>query len=468
MNKILFVDDEKPLRDTLARWFKRRYECLTAPDGESALKLLEEHPDLALVVTDERMPVMSGSELIRKAKALRPDLSIIMLTAYGSLELAVEAMRNGGADDFYQKPITDLKEFEPVIEKAVQKTLLKREVSALDAESSAPAKNKPLAAKSKDNGGFTGKAPAMEKIYRLIDMVAPKDVTVLIEGESGTGKELVAKAIHNKSQRAKGPFVAIECAAFSKDLLEAELFGYVGGMFTGARKDGKSGCIEDARGGTLFLDEIGEIDTDTQIALLRTLETRSVRRVGSSEEIPVDFRLVAATNRDLAALVKEGKFRADLYYRLKVIDLKTPALREHPQDVPLLVGRFLKEFAAEYSSEVTKVDEDAMQKLIAYPWPGNVRELRNVVEKMTVLATGPVLSLADLPEEISTPTLQTLQTLQTLPHPEHPAHPSPLADTEKREILAALAAAGDNRSKAAEALGISRRTLQRKLKEWKI
>ena len=452
--KILIVDDEKPLRDALAKWFRPSYECLTAPDAETAMKAVKANRDLALMISDVKMPGESGVELLKKAKAANPSMAVILLTAYGTIDLAVDAMRDG-ADDFFQKPVTNLKAFELRVEKAIKTASLERENAELKAK---------LSTELED---FTGNSPAMRKVYALIRKVAPSPATVLVEGPSGTGKELVARAIHRLSPRSGGPFVAVECSAFSGELLKSELFGYEPGTFTGGLKEGKAGCFEEADGGTLFLDEIGEIDMATQTALLRTIEVKAVRRLGGVMEKPVDFRLVAATNKDLAALVRNGTFREDLYYRLNVIDMHLPALKDRPGDIPLLAARFLREYSAAYGGTVTGMEPKVLKALEDYDWPGNVRQLRNVVEKMVILAAGPRLSEEDLPAEIAAGPAPTTPA-QPRADDEAPAPPpaASLAEMEKSQILAALAAAGNNKSKAADALGISRRTLHRKLKEW--
>ena len=450
--KILIVDDERLLRDTLAKWFRPTYECMTAADAAGAMRIVESVPDLALMISDVKMPGESGVELLKRAKAANPDLACILLTAYGTVDLAVEAMKNG-ADDFFQKPVTDMKAFELRVQKAIHNAELAR---SPDVGGSAGGE---LAA-------FTGTSPAMERVYRLIRKVAPTDATVLIEGPSGSGKELTARAIHALSKRATGPFVALECSAFQGELLKSELFGYEPGTFTGGLHEGKRGCIESAAGGTLFLDEIGEIDAATQVTLLRTLETKSVRRLGGTTETPVDFRLVAATNKNLSKLVADGKFREDLYYRLDVIDIRTPALKDHREDIPALVERFVKEFSAANGGTVKGVDPAAMAALSAYSWPGNVRQLRNVVEKTVILAAGETVTAEDLPPEVTAPAEKPAPRDQEPPPAAAGGDGETLQAAERRQILAALEAAKGNRTKAAASLGISRRTLQRKLKEW--
>ncbi len=454
--KILIVDDEKPLRDTLARWFRLKYECLTAPDAEAAMELVRANGDLSLMISDVKMPGESGVELLKKAKTANPSMACILLTAYGTVDLAVEAMKDG-ADDFFQKPITDLAQFELRVEKAVRTAQLSKKTESLEKE---VASLKSQLHSKLEN--FTGKSPAMEKVYALIAKAAPSNANVLIEGPSGTGKELVARALHNLSARSQGPFVAVECAALSSTLLESELFGHVKGAFTDAYRD-KIGRFEAADGGTIFLDEISEIDMSTQVKLLRVLETRTLQRVGGSEDIKVDFRLVAATNRDLARYVAEGKFREDLYYRLNVIDIRLPALKDRPGDIALLVSRFLKEFSAANDNRVTGIDPEAMKILEDYAWPGNVRQLRNVIEKMVILSSGERLGAEDVPMEIA-----SLAAPAAAGAVSGAANASTLKDSEKSQILAALEKCSGNKSRAAEMLGISRRTLHRKLKEWNV
>jgi DNA-binding NtrC family response regulator len=463
--KILITDDEKPTRDVMARILSQSYVCLAAPDAEQAMKTLDENPDVALLITDYKMPGENGVSLIKRAKAAHPALACILITAFGEIELAVDAMKEG-ADDFLAKPITDLRQLEMRVAKAIERNALARKVEALEREVD----------ERRGIDTFTGKSRVMENIYRLIRQAAKSNATVLVEGPSGTGKELVARALHDLSPRSAGPFVAVECAALSPTLIESELFGHEKGSFTGADRQ-KIGRFEAADGGTLFLDEITEIDLATQVKLLRVLESRRIQRVGGTEEIPVDFRLVAATNRDLAAYVAEGKFREDLYYRLNVIDIHMPALKDRPGDVALLASRFLREFSRENGGAVTGMDARAIKALEDYDWPGNVRQLRNVVEKMVVLSAGGKLTIDDVPVEIRSraegnasevriPNAGRPPSAVAVAPAAAPASAASLADTEKAAILDAIAACGGNKTEAARRLGVSRRTLHRKLKKW--
>ncbi len=447
--KVLIVDDEKPTRDVMAKVLGAKYECLTAADAQQAMSAIAANPDLALMISDVRMPGEDGISLLKKAKAANPAMACMLLTAYGTVDLAVAAMKDG-ADDFLTKPITDLDQLEMRVDKAIRTRNLEQQVNDLKSQ---------LDGRLAD---FTGRSPAMQKVYQLIRQAAPSAANVLIEGPSGTGKELVAHALHSLSPRAGGPFVAVECAALSATLLESELFGHEKGAFTDAIRQ-KIGRFEAASGGTLFLDEISEIDPSTQVKLLRVLETRTFQRVGGTEDIKADIRIVAATNRDLAKYVAEGKFREDLYYRLNVIDIHLPALKDRPGDIALLVSRFLKEFAAENGGRVKGIDAPALKMLEDYSWPGNVRQLRNVIEKMVVLAMGEKLTVDDVPMEVrTTPTPAPTEIAAVT------TSSNKLEDIEKERILSTIESCKGNKSKAAEILGISRRTLHRKLNAWKI
>ena len=435
MEKILIVDDEKDTRDFMARALSGQYEVVTAADAELAMRQLESDASIRLMLSDIRMPGEDGITLMKAAKAAHPNLAVVLLTAFGSIDQAVVAMKDG-ADDFLTKPV-DLDQLELRVEKALKAHRLEAEVNDLKAQLD----------EKYGLGNIVGSSPAMQRVFRMVRQAAPTDATVLLEGPSGTGKELVARAIHNLSPRAKGPFVAVELAAISPTLLEAELFGHEKGAFTGAVAR-RVGRFEAANHGTLFLDEISEMPLEIQVKLLRVLQEREFQRLGSNDSVKTDIRIVAATNRDLAAYVRAGKFREDLYYRLNVIDLHLPALKDRAGDVPLLVGRFLKEFGGK------TVSPEAMKLLEAYPWPGNVRELRNAVEKMCVLSPTGEIGEEDVPDEMKRGGARTLSTAGTL------------EETEKEKILAVLEEVGGNRTKAAERLGISRRTIYRKLEEY--
>lgn len=443
---LLVVDDEKNAREGLARALQKNYEVLLADNGQRALDVLESRP-VDVLLSDVRMPSMDGLTLLQRALARSPQPVCIMLTAYGNIETAVEAMRRG-AYDFMTKPI-NLDQLE---------LALKRALRSRDLE----AENRRLHEQLDERFGLEsliGTSPAMQEVFDTVRQVAPARTTVLVEGESGTGKELVAHAIHRMSPRARGPYVAVHCAALSPTLLESELFGHEKGAFTGATER-RRGRFEMADGGTLFLDEIGEIDPATQVKILRVLEERTFERVGGQETVEVDVRLITATNRDLKKMVEEGKFREDLYYRLYVVAVKLPPLREREGDLPLLIQHFVNEFAQENGKKLDGITPDAVAALMAYRWPGNVRELRNVIERMVVLSRGERLTVRDVPSAVRA----------ELP-PETPgAAPRggalSLEESERAMIARALRAHDGNVTKAAVDLGISRRTLHRKLNEY--
>ena len=448
MNKptILIADDEKNTREGLARALQRHYAVLLAEDGRRALELLEQRP-VDVVLSDVRMPGMDGLTLLARALARQPQPLVILLTAYGTVEIAVEAIKRG-AYDFLTKPVNldqlDLK---------LKQALRSREVEV---------ENRVLREQLDEKFGLEnilGNSAPMQEVFDTIRQVAPTRATVLVEGESGTGKELVARAIHQLSPRAKGPFVPIHCAALSKTLLESELFGHEKGAYTGATEQ-RPGRFEMADGGTLFLDEIGEIDPAVQVKILRVLEEHKFERVGSSTTMEVDVRLLAATNRDLKQMVADGKFREDLFYRLYVVNIHLPPLRERGSDIPVLAQHFLQEFAKENQKAVTGLTPDALDLLTAYQWPGNVRELRNVMERMVVLARNEKLTVRDLPANIRELTGGGKPAGGAL------AGNLTMEAAEKQLMIQALKQHDGNRTLAAKQLGISRRTFHRKLNEY--
>ena len=439
---ILIVDDEKNTREGLARALRGRYAVAEAENGARALEWLDANA-ADVVLSDLRMPGMDGMALLSRLLGRDPRPVLILLTAYGTIETAVEAMKRG-AYDFLPKPV-NLDRLELLLERALSER-------RLDAE------NRRLKAQLDAKFGFeniVGHSPAMQEVFDVIRQVAPTRTTVLIQGESGTGKELVARALHQCSPRAGGPFVPVHCAALAPSLLESELFGHEKGAFTGA-VERRRGRFEAADGGTLFLDEIGEIDPSVQVKILRVLEERRFERVGGSQPVDVDVRLVAATNRDLGRMVAEGKFREDLFYRLFVVNLVLPPLREREGDLVLLTQHFLKTLAAEHGKKVQGIAPDAMDALAAHSWPGNVRELRNALERMVVLSSGERLTAKDLPPALRAPAGRR----------DAPTSGSVLRDAERRLIEEALRRSKGSRTRAATELGISRRTLHRKLNEF--
>jgi len=451
---VLFVDDEKNTRDGLRMSFEDSFDVYLAADIEQALLVMREEK-VDVMVTDLRLGGDSGMDLIDKALKTASPPVCIMMTAYGSVDTAVEAMKRG-AYDFVTKPL-NIDELEILIRRGLKERLLEEENISLKA----------TVARRSEFRRLLGKSHALAGVLATIEQVAPTRATVLIEGESGTGKELAAHALHELSGRPKEKMVTVHCAALSPQLLESELFGHEKGAFTGA-SERRIGRFEHADGGTLFLDEIGEIDASTQVKLLRVLGERRIERVGGNQSIPVDVRVVAATNRDLQALVAAGDFREDLYFRLDVVRLLMPPLRDRPEDIPLLAEAFLTEFCEENNKEVKPLDEEARDALLSYSWPGNVRELRTAIEHGVVISRGDSIRLADLPASLRGDRPALHADNETLPNPENTlanATDFNLHAAEQRLIRQALARTGQNRTEAAGLLGISRRTLQRKLKE---
>lgn len=447
---VLIVDDEKHTRDGLRAALEDKYETFVAKDAAEAARLMQDVPPDA-VLTDLRMAGEDGLAVIDRALKLSPQPVCLMMTAYGDVETAVQAMSRG-AYWFMQKPV-DLRQVELLLERGLKARATEKEVAVL----------KTRLDRKFSLGEVVGSSAALQHAIEQVRSVATSNATVLLLGETGTGKELFAQMIHQASNRAKGPFMAVHCAAIPANLLESELFGHEKGSFTGANER-RVGRFESADGGTLFLDEIGEIDATTQIKLLRFLETRSVERLGSHKAIALDLRLVCATNRDLLQMVKEGKFREDLYYRLSVVPLRMPPLRERQDDIPLLLAHYLKRFAAENHLAEVRLAPDALGVLARYPWPGNIRELRNTCENLAVLRAGKVLTAAELDPRYAQPT-----NLGGAVRPVLPAASGGMFDKEQNEkelLKQALASAAGNRTKAAELLGISRRTLHRKLLQW--
>ena len=448
---ILIVDDDKNTRDGLERALRSDHAITLAESGERALEILATR-SFDVLLADVRMPGIDGLTLLKRAMSRQENLVCILLTAYGNVETAVEAMKSG-AYDFLMKPV-NLDHLE---------LLLKRAMRSREVES----ENTALRRQLDDKFGLeniVGTSRPMQTLFDTIRQAAPTEATVLIQGESGTGKELVAHAIHRLSNRSRGPLIPVHCAALSSTLLESELFGHEKGAFTGAAAR-RRGRFELADGGTLFLDEISEIEPPVQVKLLRVLEERNFERVGGDTTVEVDIRLIAATNKDLRALVAEGKFREDLFFRLDVVDVSIPPLRERSEDIPLLCSRFIDEFSLKNQKRIEGITPEALNMLSAYAWPGNVRELRNTIEKMVVLGRGSRLSSRDIPSNVR---IAVRGDDRATPSADANASAGDsLATAEKALIFAALERHGNNRTKAAQELGISRRTLHRKLREYR-
>jgi two-component system NtrC family response regulator len=437
--KILVIDDDESLRRVLEyNLAQEGYAVLTAASGEQGLELLKKE-GADLVLTDVRMPGMSGLQVMQEVRKLDAKIQVIILTAFGTIETAVEAMK-AGAFHYISKPF-NRDELKLTIRKALDLEALQRENVVLR-----------QALKSRnDLDSIVADSPGMRQIVEMIRRVAPTETTVLVLGESGTGKELVARAIHGLSSRSRGPFVAVNCAAIPENLLESELFGHVKGSFTGAIRD-RMGKFEAADGGTIFLDEIGEMRPELQVKILRSLEERTVERVGDNRPIPVDVRVLAATNKDLTKAIQAGEFREDLYYRLNVVPLSIPPLRERREDIRALTQHFLKSLGAPLRLTIAP---DAFRALETYEWPGNVRELENALERSLIFHRGDVITLSDLPETIRSPKTRESAALAV----SLPEAGLSLEVVEKELILRALQKHDWNQSRAARYLGITRHTL---------
>ncbi|BDG08030.1 sigma-54-dependent transcriptional regulator [Anaeromyxobacter paludicola] len=444
--RILIVDDEPNARKGLADILREEgYDIREATDGEEALAQLVEFAPAA-VLTDVRMPRMDGITLLKRARELGSEAVFVMMTAFASIETAVEAMR-AGAENYLVKPLDD-KAVLVVLEKALEKLRLKRDTASL----------RERVRERYRFHNIVGDAPELQAVYEVVKRAAPTRATVLILGESGTGKELIAQALHEESERKDKPFIKVNCAALSETLLESELFGHEKGSFTGAigRKEGR---FELADGGTLFLDEIGDISPALQIKLLRVLQQKEFERVGGVQTIKVDVRVVAATNRDLAAEVKTGKFREDLYYRLNVVAVTLPPLRQRKGDIPALVTHFVEKYAKAYGKDIRDLAPGTLNALLSHDWPGNVRELENVVERAVVLCKSSQLTADDLPPTLRGPRPSDRSAGALIPG-------ATLYDIEREAILRTLEIVGGSTSRAAEILGISVRKIQYRLKEY--
>jgi two-component system response regulator AtoC len=448
---LLIVDDEKTQREGLRSALEDHYDVYLAEDAKTAMELLEqEHFDVLL--TDFRLPSEDGMKLITRAKSLSKPPICILMTAYGSEELAVEAMKRG-ADDYIAKGRLQIDELDMRISRALRHQKLETENVSLHQQLDSKFQVETV----------IGRSTAMAEVLEVVKQVAPASAAVLLQGESGTGKELIAKVIHQLSPRARQPLVTVHCAALSPTLLESELFGHEKGAFTGAHER-RLGRFELAQGGTLFLDEIGEIDASTQIKLLRFLGERTFERVGSNKTLTADVRVIAATNKNLEEMVKSGKFREDLFFRLRVVEIWLPPLRERAEDIPLLAQAFLNEFAEANNKPVTTYTSDVLDLLLRYRWPGNVRELRTAIEHAVVLSRGDKITPRDLPPWVRNAAASGVQTArQLLARSDLTVH-----EAEKELILLALKETEGNRTQAAKRLGMSRRNLHRKLREYNV
>ncbi|MFN7948238.1 MAG: sigma-54 dependent transcriptional regulator [Blastocatellia bacterium] len=454
MARLLVADDERSMRELLELVFKREgHQVTSVSNGREALAALAQG-SCDLIVTDVKMPDLNGIELLKAVREQAPDTMVIMMTAFATINSAREAFKLG-ADDFIQKPF-DIDEFKLIVRKALEKRDLRQENALLKRELH----------RRGQLGDIIGRSPKMQAVYQMIETVAANSSTVLVNGESGTGKELVARAIHNLSARRDRPFVSVNCGAFTETLLESELFGYVKGAFTGAQTNRK-GLFEAADSGTIFLDEIGEMTLAMQVKLLRVLQERRIRRVGGTEEMPVDTRIIAATNRDLEKMVKAGEFREDLYYRVSVIPLELPPLRQRREDIADLVQHFLTKFAAQSGHAIKRCHPEVVRYLEEYDWPGNVRELENTIERAVALEMGEEIQPTRLPERILRYSPQQASGELNLPDTGIDLE-NYLRELEKSYLLEALRRTGGNQTRAAELLHMTVRSLRHCLDKYGI
>ncbi|NCG28443.1 MAG: response regulator [Verrucomicrobiales bacterium] len=449
MHTILIVDDEKNTREGLRLSLEEDFDVYVSANIKGANDVLQ-NETVDVLVTDLRLGADDGMDLIESALSMPNSPICIMMTAYGSVDTAVEAMKRG-AYHFVTKPL-NIDQLEILIKRALNTRSLKEENTQL----------KKQVEKKFTVSNILGHSAAMQPIFEAIEQVAPSKATVLIDGKNGTGKELVAKAIHNLSGRPKSKLITVHCAALSPQLLESELFGHERGAFTGATEK-RIGRFEQADGGTLFLDEIGEIDLSTQVKLLRALGERTIERVGGNKTINIDVRLIVATNRNIPELIAAGEFREDLFYRLNVVRITLPPLKERIEDIPLLANAFLKEFAKENNKPVKELSSEAMRALNNHAWPGNVRELRTAIEHGVVMSNSAKITLRHLPASIRGGSIVNINAISTTS--EDKDQPFNLEKSETKLIMAALNYTNENRTEAAKLLGISRRTLQRKIKD---
>jgi len=446
---VLIVDDEKNIREGLGKALEMEgYEIYLAEDGEAAKKQIEKY-EIDLVIADLKMPKMSGEELLKYITSSYPTIPVIILTGHGTIENAVNAMRNG-AYDFLTKPV-NLDRLALLVKRALAKRELVLKHTALQDEVA-------RIQKKQQYSNIIGKSAQMKKILEMLNQIAPTKASVLITGESGVGKELVADAVHNLSNRRDKPFVKVHCAALTESLLESELFGHEKGAFTGAIAR-KRGRFELANTGTILLDEIGEINQNVQIKILRVLQEKKFERVGGEETLEVDVRIIAATNKELKSEIEKGNFREDLFYRLNVVNIHVPPLRERKEDIPLIAASFLKEFAEENNKDLQGIEPKALSVLYNYSWPGNVRELQNCIESAVVMSKSSVLTTDDLPPSVQSDSDSDYIKLTI---------GTSMEEAEKRMIVNTLRAYNGNKSKTAEILGIGRKTLHRKIAEYGI